>query len=149
MKDRNYTTQLTLMCLVVWCGSILFFKSLFLQSIISNVINFSIHWFFLATTFWAGARKINLLWGFEATWFNIFYWNFCWFMNKRLIYCTANPFPVMKTRFSLWTFSHREKPVFITGIPAMRTGLPVMKTVRKSSQGKPCFHYRDGFAVMN
>ena len=38
------------------------------------------------------------------------------------------PIPVMKTGFSLWTFSHREKPVFITGIPAMRTGFPVMKT---------------------
>ena len=32
---------------------------------------------------------------------------------------------------------------------AMRTGFPVMKTgfslSEKTSQGKPCFHYRDGF----
>ena len=44
------------------------------------------------------------------------------------LYVHCKPIPVMKTGFSLWTFSHREKPVFITGIPAMRTGFPVMKT---------------------
>ena len=34
----------------------------------------------------------------------------------------------MKTEFSLWSISHKEKPVFITGIPAIRTGFPVMNT---------------------
>ena len=34
----------------------------------------------------------------------------------------------MKTGFSLWEKCHRENPVFITGIPAMRIGFPVMKT---------------------
>ena len=41
-------------------------------------------------------------------------------------------------------FPHREKPVFITGFPG--DGYRFFP-VRKSTQGKPCFHYRDGFAV--
>ena len=50
---------------------------------------------------------------------------------------------LMKTGFSLWSFPHREKPVFITGIPAMRTGLPVMKTgfslIEKLHRENPVF----------
>ena len=46
--------------------------------------------------------------------------------NPSKVHC--KPIPVTKTGFSLWSFSHREKPVFITGVPAMRTGFPVMKT---------------------
>ena len=41
---------------------------------------------------------------------------------------TANPFPVMKTGFSLWTFSHREIPVMKTGSLQWEQGSPVMKT---------------------
>ena len=42
-------------------------------------------------------------------------------------------------------FFHREKPVFITWDPCHENRfLPV----RKTSQGKPGFHYRDGFAVL-
>ena len=47
-------------------------------------------------------------------------------------YHTANPFPVMKTGFSLWGNSHREKPVFITGNPVLIAGILF------SSQGFPC-----------
>ena len=42
-------------------------------------------------------------------------------------------------------FPHREKPVFITGFPGDGNRF---FPVGKSTQGKPCFHYRDGFAVM-
>ena len=38
------------------------------------------------------------------------------------------PIPVMKTGFSLWNISHREKPVFTTGNPVLIAGIPVMKT---------------------
>ena len=39
---------------------------------------------------------------------------------------------------------HREKPVFIAGFPVDENRFfPVGNT----TQGKPCFHYRDGFAV--
>ena len=34
----------------------------------------------------------------------------------------------MKTEFSLWSFSHREKPIFITENPVLIAGIPVMKT---------------------
>ena len=36
--------------------------------------------------------------------------------KKMKLHC--KPIPVMKTGFSLCTFPNREKPVFITGIPA-------------------------------
>ena len=85
----------------------------------------------------------DILWIFYTTYTPDPKYLFIWYFL--CIHC--KPIPVMKTGFPLYSISHREKPVFITGIPAMRTGLPVMKTVRKSSQGKPCFHYRDGFAV--
>ena len=39
---------------------------------------------------------------------------------------------------------YREKPVFISGFPGDGNRF---FPVRKSTQGKPCFHYRDGFAV--
>jgi hypothetical protein len=46
--------------------------------------------------------------------------------------------------FPCVVFPHREKPVFITGFHGDENGFfPVIKT----TQGKPCFHYRDGFAV--
>ena len=41
-------------------------------------------------------------------------------------------------------FANREKPVFITGIPANENRF---FPVGKSTQGNPCFHYRGGFAV--
>ena len=41
-------------------------------------------------------------------------------------------------------FPHREKPVFITGFPGDGNRF---FPVGKSTQGKSCFHYRDGFAV--
>ena len=43
-------------------------------------------------------------------------------------------------------FPHRENPVFITGFPGDENRFfPVGNT----TQGKPCFHYRDGFAFCN
>ena len=46
--------------------------------------------------------------------------------------------------FPCVVFSHRENPVFIAGIPVDENRFfPVGNT----TQGKPCFHYRDGFAV--
>ena len=41
-------------------------------------------------------------------------------------------------------FPHREKPVFITGFPGDGNRF---FPVGKSTQGKPCCYYRDGFAV--
>ena len=34
-----------------------------------------------------------------------------------LIFMHCKPIPVMKTGFSLCTFSHREKPVFVDSVP--------------------------------
>ena len=34
----------------------------------------------------------------------------------------------MKTGFTLWSFSHKEKPIFITGNSVLIAGIPVMKT---------------------
>ena len=48
----------------------------------------------------------------------------------------CKPIPVMKTRFSLWSFSHREKPVFITGNP-----------VRKTSRENPVFLLQEWVCV--
>ena len=46
--------------------------------------------------------------------------------------------------FPCVVFPHREKPVFIVGFPVDENRFfPVGNT----TQGKPCFHYRDGFAV--
>ena len=42
-------------------------------------------------------------------------------------------------------FPHMEKPVFITGFPGDENRF---FPVRNSTKGKPCFHYRDGFAVL-
>ena len=58
------------------------------------------------------------------------------------IHC--KPIPIMKTGISLCSISSREKPVFINWEPCNENRL---LPVRKTSQGKPCFHYRDGFAV--
>ena len=46
--------------------------------------------------------------------------------------------------FPCVVFSLKEKPVFITGFPGDENRF---FPVRKSTQGKPCFHYRDGFAM--
>ena len=46
--------------------------------------------------------------------------------------------------FSCALFPHREKPVFITGFPDDENRF---FPVRKTTQGKPCFQYRDGLAV--
>ena len=46
--------------------------------------------------------------------------------------------------FPCVVFPHRENPVFIAGFPVDENRFfPVGNT----TQGKPCFHYRDGFAV--
>ena len=61
---------------------------------------------------------------------------------------TAIPYRVStgpEQGFPCVLFPNREKPVFITGIPANGNRF---FPVRKSTQGKPCFHYRDGFAVL-
>ena len=39
---------------------------------------------------------------------------------------------------------YREKPVFVTGFPGDENRV---FPVRNTTKGKPCFHYRDGFAV--
>ena len=41
-------------------------------------------------------------------------------------------------------FPRRENPGFITGFPGDENRF---FPVRNAKQGKPCFHYRDGFAV--
>jgi hypothetical protein len=46
--------------------------------------------------------------------------------------------------FPFVAFPHRENPVFITGFQGDENRF---FPVRKTTQGKPCFHYRDGFAV--
>ena len=46
--------------------------------------------------------------------------------------------------FPCVVFTHREKPVFISGFPDDENRL---FPVRKTTQGKPSFQYRDGFAV--
>ena len=63
------------------------------------------------------------------------------------IRCTAIPYRVItrwKLGFPCEVFPHRENPVFFTWNPCNENR---RFTVRKTSQGKPCFHYRDGFAV--
>ena len=46
--------------------------------------------------------------------------------------------------FPCVVFPHRENPVFIAGFPVDENRFfPVGNT----TQGKPCFHYMDGFAV--
>ena len=60
---------------------------------------------------------------------------------------TAIPYRVSKRPekgFPCKFFPNKEKSVFITGIPANENRV---FPVGKNSQGKPCFHYRDGFAV--
>jgi hypothetical protein len=48
--------------------------------------------------------------------------------------------------FPCVVFPHREKFVFVTGFPGNENRFFL---VRKTTQGKPCFHYRDGFAVQS
>ena len=47
---------------------------------------------------------------------------------EKVRFMRYKPIPVMKTEFSLWSFSHKEKPVFITENPVLIAGIPVMKT---------------------
>ena len=66
---------------------------------------------------------------------------------EKIAHYTAIPYRVStgpEQGFPCVLFPNREKPVFITGIPANGNRF---FPVRKSTQGKPCFHYRDGFAV--
>ena len=59
----------------------------------------------------------------------------------------CKPIPCNENRVFPVKFSHREIPVMKTGVPAMRTGVPCNEhrffPVWKTSQGKPCFHYRE------
>ena len=48
--------------------------------------------------------------------------------------------------FPCVVFPHREKPVFNTGFPGDENRF---FPVGKNAQRKPCFLYRDGFAVLN
>ena len=62
-------------------------------------------------------------------------------------YITAIPYRAStgpEQGFPSVLFPHRENPVFITGFPGDANRF---FPVRKSTQGKPCFQYRDGFAV--
>ena len=62
-------------------------------------------------------------------------------------YDTAIPYKAStgsEQGFPFVVFTHREKHVFNTGFPGDENKFfPVGNT----TQGKPCFHYRDGFAV--
>ena len=52
---------------------------------------------------------------------------------------TANPSLYMKTGFSLWSFSHREKPVFIAGVPCNEFRFfPVRKKFTGKTLFSPC-----------
>ena len=48
--------------------------------------------------------------------------------------------------FTCVVFPQRGKPVFNTGFPSDENRFFL---VRNTKQGKPCFHYSDGFAVNN
>ena len=74
-------------------------------------------------------------------------WLWRWVIVYIIKSCTAIPYRVNtgpELGFPCKFFPNREKLVFITGIPANGNRF---FPVRKSTQGKPCFHYRDGFAV--
>ena len=62
-------------------------------------------------------------------------------------YFTAIPYRAStgpEQGFPCVVFPHREKPVFSSWDPCNENRIfPVGNT----TQGKPCFHYRDGFAV--
>ena len=60
------------------------------------------------------------------------------------VYHTAIPYRAStgpEQGFPCVLFPHREKNVFVTGFPGDGNRF---SPVRKSTQGKPCFHYRDG-----
>ena len=61
--------------------------------------------------------------------------------------CTAIPYRAStgpEQGFPCVIFPHREKPVLIAGFQVEENRFfPAGNT----TQGKPCFHYRDGFAV--
>jgi hypothetical protein len=76
-----------------------------------------------------------------------------WFVSKdtknpKIVLCyTAIPYRAStgpEQGFPCVVFPHREKPVFITGNAVNENRF---FPVRQTTQGKPCFHYRDGFAV--
>ena len=67
--------------------------------------------------------------------------------NPFYIHHTAFPYRAStgpEQGFPCVVFPHREKPVFISQDPCNKKRF---FPVRKTTQGKPCFHYRDGFAV--
>ena len=63
--------------------------------------------------------------------------------------CTAIPYRAStgpEQGFPCVLLPHREKPAFITGVPVdINRFFPVVK----STQRKPCFHYRDALAVLS
>jgi hypothetical protein len=68
-------------------------------------------------------------------------------MSSSGLFYTAIPYRAStgpEQGFPCVVFPHREKPVFITGFPG---DVNRIFPVRKTTQGKSCFHYRDGFAV--
>ena len=61
--------------------------------------------------------------------------------------CTAIPYRAStgpEQGFPCVLFPHREKPVYISWDPCNENRF---FPVGKSTQGRPCFQYRDGFAV--
>jgi hypothetical protein len=89
--------------------------------------------------------------------FRFMFANIC-FENSRLNSClnsrldsflpyTAIPYRAStgpEQGFPCVLFPRREKPIFITGFPGDENRF---FPVRKSTQEKPCFHYRGEFAV--
>ena len=79
------------------------------------------------------------------------YFDLAFRMKKSAVCCTyvytVIPYRARtgsKQGFPCVVFLHRENPVFITGFPGDDNRFfPVGNT----TQVKPCFHYRDGFAV--
>ena len=69
------------------------------------------------------------------------------FMKLYFISCTAIPYRAStgpEQGFPCVVFPHREKPVFNTEFPGDENRF---FSVRNTTQEKPCFHHRDGFAV--
>ena len=52
-------------------------------------------------------------------------------LMSSMLHC--KPIPVMKTGFSLWSFSHREKPFFVTGFPVMKTDFSLWGKLHKEN----------------
>ena len=70
-------------------------------------------------------------------------------ITTQLVEYTAIPYRAstgQEQGFSCVVFPHREKPVFLSWDPCNENRF---FPERKTTQGKPCFHYRDGFAVFS